>query len=303
MRTLTPASTSIAPASTRVAGGKRVTVGNRLLSYVRRSPTGAAGGVGVILLIVIAIFASQIAPYSPLRQDADRLLSPSPEHWMGTDDLGRDIFSRVLHGTRVSLYVGLIAVGIALTAGTVLGIASGYFGGRVDTLLMRLMDMLLAFPGLVLALLIAGLLGPGVTNTMIAVGIVYVPTYARVTRASVLEVLGRDFILASRSVGGTSLHIIWKHVLPNIMVPLIVLITVSLSTAILAESSLSFLGLGVQPPNPSWGAMLSNGRTFLEVGPWEAIFAGAAIMVTVLAFNFLGDGLRDLLDPRMRGVG
>ena len=203
----------------------------------------------------------------------------------------------------MSLYVGLVAVLIALIFGSIIGVISGYFRGTTDSLLMRFMDMLLAFPGLVLALLIAGLLGQGLTNTMLAVGIVAIPVYAHVTRASTFEIINRDYILASRVMGAKDWSIITRHVLPNIMVPLIVLVTVSLSTAVLAESSLSFLGLGVVPPNPSWGGMLANGRTTLEIAPWQAVFAGAAIFVTVLAFNFLGDGLRDVLDPRMRRVG
>lgn len=303
MHTLTRASATMAPISQPEKRSRFAEFNKGLGRFVRTNPTGALGAVIVIILVITALFAQNIAPYSPTRQGAPRLQPPSLEHLMGTDGLGRDIFSRVVHGTRVSLYVGLVAVLIALVFGSIIGVIAGYFHGTTDSLLMRLMDMLLAFPGLVLALLIAGLLGQGLTNTMIAVGIVAIPVYARVTRASTFEIINRDYILASRAMGATDWSIISKHVLPNIMVPLIVLVTVSLSTAVLAESSLSFLGLGVVPPNPSWGGMLANGRTTLEIAPWQAIFAGAAIFVTVLAFNFLGDGLRDVLDPRMRGVG
>jgi peptide/nickel transport system permease protein len=303
MHTLTRASVSMGPISKPEERSRFGEFRKGLGRFVRTNPTGAVGAVIVILLIITALFAQNIAPYSPTRQGAPRLLPPSLDHLMGTDGLGRDIFSRVVYGTRVSLYVGLIAVLIALIFGSIIGVVSGFFQGTTDSLLMRGMDMLLAFPGLVLALLVAGLLGPGLSNTMIAVGIVAIPVYARVTRASTFEIINRDYILASRVMGARDWHIIVRHVLPNIMVPLIVLVTVSLSTAVLAESSLSFLGLGVVPPNPSWGGMLANGRTTLEIAPWQAIFAGAAIFVTVLAFNFLGDGLRDVLDPRMRGVG
>ncbi|MCC7161238.1 MAG: ABC transporter permease [Anaerolineae bacterium] len=303
MHTSTRASASTAPISQPQPPSRLGAFGKGLARSVRTNPTGALGAVIVVLLVITALFAETIAPYSPTRQGAPRLLPPSPEHLMGTDRLGRDIFSRVVFGTRVSLYVGFVAVTIALIIGSIIGIVSGYWSGITDSLLMRFMDMLLAFPGLVLALLIAGLLGQGLTNTMIAVGIVAIPVYARVTRASVLEIVNRDYILAARAMGAGDRHTISRHVLPNILVPLIVLVTVSLSTAVLAESSLSFLGLGVVPPNPSWGGMLADGRTTLEIAPWQAIFAGAAIFVTVLAFNFLGDGLRDLLDPRMRGVG
>lgn len=303
MHTLTRASTTAAAISKPEQQSRLHGFVTGLRRFVRTNPTGAAGALIVSVLILTAVFAQNIAPYSPTRQGAPRLLPPSPKYLMGTDSLGRDIFSRVVYGTRVSLYVGLVAVTIALVVGSILGVTAGYFRGTTDSLLMRLMDMLLAFPGLVLALLVAGLLGPGLTNTMIAVGIVAIPVYARVTRASVLEIVNRDYVLASRAMGAGDRHIIIRHILPNIMVPLIVLVTVSLSTAVLAESSLSFLGLGVVPPNPSWGSMLSNGRTVMELAPWEALFAGAAIFVTVLAFNFLGDGLRDVLDPRMRRVG
>ncbi len=303
MHTLTRASATTVQTSAPPRQSRLDAFGQGLLRFVRTNPTGAVGATLIIVLVLTALFAENIAPYSPTRQGAPRLLPPSPEHLMGTDGLGRDIFSRIVYGTRVSLYVGLVAVSIALLAGSLIGIVCGFFGGTTDSLLMRAMDMLLAFPGLVLALLIAGLLGQGLTNTMIAVGIVAIPVYARVTRASVYEIINRDYILAARAMGAGNLHIVTRHILPNIMVPLIVLVTVSLSTAVLAESSLSFLGLGVVPPNPSWGGMLANGRTSLEVAPWQAVFAGAAIFVTVLAFNFLGDGLRDLLDPRMRRVG
>lgn len=303
MHTLTRASASRVPISKPARGSNFGGIAKGLLRFVRTNPTGATGALIVLLLILTALFAQNIAPYSPTRQGAPRLLAPNTAHLMGTDGLGRDIFSRVVFGTRVSLYVGLVAVTIALLCGSIIGIVSGFFSGTADALLMRLMDMLLAFPGLVLALLVAGLLGQGLTNTMIAVGIVAIPVYARLSRASVIEIINRDYILASRAMGAGDLHIIVKHIFPNIMVPLIVLVTVSLSTAVLAESSLSFLGLGVVPPNPSWGGMLSNGRTTLEIAPWEAVFAGAAIFVTVLAFNFLGDGLRDVLDPRIRRVG
>lgn len=272
----------------------------RSVRLVRINPIGTMGAVIVLLAVVIAVMAPAIAPYDPIEQGAKRLLPPSRQHLMGTDPLGRDIASRIIYGTRVSLYVGLISVSIALTLGTSMGVVGAYFGGYVDAILMRLVDMMLAFPGLVLALLVAGLLGPNLTNTMIVVGIIRVPTYARVARGALLSVLSEPYIEAAHAVGGTDLHIIRRHVLPNIIVPLIVLTTISLSTAVLAESSLSFLGLGVQPPDPSWGRMLSSGRDIMEIAPWESIFPGVAIMIAVLGFNFMGDGLRDVLDPRLK---
>lgn len=272
----------------------------QVVRLVRINPIGAIGAVVVLLLVVIAVAAPAVSPYDPIDQGAKRLLPPGREHLMGTDSLGRDIASRIVYGTRVSLYVGLISVSIALILGTTIGMIGGFFGGYVDATVMRLVDMMLAFPGLVLALLIAGLLGPSLTNTMIAVGIINTPTYARVARGALLSVLAEPYTEAARAIGGTNLHIIYRHLLPNIMVPLIVLATISLSTAILAESSLSFLGLGVQPPEPSWGGMLSNGRPFMEIAPWVAIFPGVAIMIAVLGFNLLGDGLRDVVDPRLR---
>lgn len=268
--------------------------------FARTNLIGLLGAIVIFFMIVVAIFAPQVAPYDPISQKASRFVPPGIEHWMGTDELGRDIASRIIYGTRVSLYVGLLSVGIALILGTVIGVVAGYFRGQTDNILMRVIDIMLAFPGLVLAMLIAGLLGPSLTNAMIAVGLILTPTFARVARGSLLSIFAEPYIEAAQSIGGTDFYIIRRHVLPNMIVPLIVLITISLSIAILAESSLSFLGLGIQPPDPSWGGMLSKGRPYMEIAPWVAIFPGLVIMITVLGFNFLGDGLRDALDPRMK---
>ena len=276
------------------------TIFDHISHFARTNLIGTIGAVIVLFMILVAILAPQVAPYDPISQNAPRFISPGIEHWMGTDSLGRDIASRIIFGTRVSLYVGLLSVGIALILGVVMGVAAGYFRGQTDNVLMRLIDIMLAFPGLVLAMLIAGLLGPSLTNAMIAVGLILTPSFARVARGSLLSIFAEPYIEAARSVGGTDFYIIRRHVLPNMMVPLIVLVTISLSIAILAESSLSFLGLGIQPPNPSWGGMLSNGRPYMEVAPWVAIFPGLVIMIAVLGFNFLGDGLRDALDPRLK---
>jgi len=272
----------------------------RVSRLPRKHPIGMMGAVVVALVILVAIFAAYVAPYSPTAQASKRLLEPSAEHLLGTDEIGRDVLSRVIFGARISLYVGVIAVTIALCLGATTGIISGYIGGTFDNLAMRVVDIMFAFPGLVLAIVIAGLLGPSIGNAMIAIGIVYAPQYARVARGSVLSVKEELYIEAARTVGGPGIHIVWRHILPNIIAPLIVLTTLSMSTAILTEASLSFLGLGTQPPEPSWGSMLSTGRRFMEIAPWVAIYPGLAIMLAVLGFNFLGDGLRDALDPRLR---
>ncbi len=265
-----------------------------------RNPIGMVGAVIVFLTVIMAIFAPVIAPYDPDAQDHDRLLPPSWTNLMGTDELGRDTFSRIVFGARVSLQVGVIAVVIALAVGAVLGIVAGFFGGRLDSWLMRLVDIMFAFPGLVLAIVIAGLLGASRTNAMIAIGVVYAPAFARVVRGSVLSVMSEPYVEAGRVVGASNARLIAQHVLPNIVAPLIVMTTVYLSSAILAEAGLSFLGLGTQPPEPSWGGMLNLARTYMEISPWMAIFPGLAIMIVVLGFNFLGDGLRDVLDPRLK---
>jgi peptide/nickel transport system permease protein len=265
-----------------------------------RNPIGIVGAVVVLLTIVVAITAPLIAPYDPDAQLAMRLLPPSSTNWMGTDELGRDTFSRIVFGARVSLQVGIISVVIALLAGALLGVAAGFFGGRLDSWLMRGVDIMFAFPGLVLAIVIAGLLGASRNNAMIAIGLVYAPAFARVIRGSVLSVMSEPYVEAGRVVGSTNARLVQRYVLPNIVAPLIVMTSVYLSSAILSEAALSFLGLGTQPPEPAWGGMLNLARTYMEISPWMAIFPGLAIMIVVLGFNFLGDGLRDVLDPRLR---
>ena len=272
----------------------------RIVHQIRRHPIGFMGLVVVLLVLLMAIFAPVVAPYTPSSQGATRLLPPSAEHLMGTDELGRDVFSRIVFGARTSLYVGLLAVGIASVLGITIGVLAGFIGGNFDNTIMRFVDIVFAFPTLVLAIVIAGLLGPSLTNAMIAIAIVFSPNFARVARSSVLTVKNEMYIESARVIGGKEQHIILRHILPNIMPPLVVLATLSLSLAILAEASLSFLGLGTQPPDSAWGMMLSQGRRFMEISPGLAIFPGLAIMITVLAFNFLGDGLRDALDPRLR---
>lgn len=267
---------------------------------IRRHPIGAIGATIIVFVVIVAVFAPYISPYDPTAQKGKRLLPPSQEYLLGTDELGRDILSRIIFGSRVSLYVGMIAVSLALVIGVPIGVMAGFLGGQFDNLVMRLIDIILAFPALVLAIVIAGLLGPSITNAMLAIGIVYSPNFARIARGSVLSVKEEMYIEAARLVGCTPARIITRHILPNIMAPLIVLTTLNMSTAILTEAGLSFLGLGTQPPNPSWGIMLSQGRPYMELAPGVAVFPGLAIAFTVLAFNFLGDGLRDALDPRLR---
>jgi peptide/nickel transport system permease protein len=257
-------------------------------------------GLGIIAIVVLTgVLAPYLAPYDPARQDfLDILQGPSRKHLLGTDDLGRDILSRVIHGARISLQVGVVAVGLALAAGVVLGLLSGYVGGAVDNWLMRLMDALLAFPIVVLALAIAAMLGPSLSNIVLAIGVVGVPTYARLVRGQVLSVQEWEFVQAARGIGSSDRRILFVHILPNITAPIIVQASLHIATAILTEAGLSFLGLGVHPP--SWGAMLNVGRGYLEIAPWMAIAPGAAIFLTVLGFNFVGDGLRDALDPRLK---
>ena len=273
----------------------------RLIPARWRNPIGIVGAAIVGFCILTALFGRFIWTIDPNAPDADRLLGPSRAHPFGTDDLGRDTLARVIHGAQVSLQVGLVAISIALVAGTLIGLIAGYRGGIVDLLLMRVVDIMFAFPGIVLAIVIAGLLGATRRNAMIAIGIIIVPAFARVVRAAVLEVMGFPFIESARALGGGGLRIMFRHLIPNIVAPLIVLTTVYFSTAILSEATLSFLGLGTQPPEAAWGNMLSTARSYIDQSIWMSIFPGLAIMIVVLGFNFLGDGLRDVLDPRVGG--
>ena len=273
----------------------------RLIPARWRNPIGIVGAAIVGFCILTALFGRFIWTIDPNAPDADRLLGPSRAHPFGTDDLGRDTLARVIHGAQVSLQVGVVAISIALVAGTLIGLVAGYRGGIVDLLLMRVVDIMFAFPGILLAIGIAGLLGATRRNAMIAIGIIIVPAFARVVRAAVLEVMGFPFIESARALGGGGLRIMLRHLIPNIVAPLIVLTTVYFSTAILSEATLSFLGLGTQPPEAAWGNMLSTARSYIDQSIWMSIFPGLAIMIVVLGFNFLGDGLRDVLDPRIGG--
>jgi peptide/nickel transport system permease protein len=273
----------------------------RLVPARWRNPIGIAGAIIVGGCVLTALFGPLIWRVDPNDPASDRLEPPSWAHPMGTDDLGRDTLARIIHGAQVSLQVGAVAIAIALVFGTLIGLLSGHYGGKLDLVLMRFVDILFAFPGLVLAIVIAGLLGPSRRNAMIAIGIVIVPAFARVIRAAVLEVMGYPFIESSRALGGGSIRIMTRHLIPNVVAPLIVLTTVYFSTAILSEATLSFLGLGTQPPEAAWGNMLATARSYIDQSIWMSIFPGLAIMVVVLGFNFLGDGLRDVLDPRVGG--
>lgn len=271
----------------------------RTLRIVARNRLALFGAAVLAVIVVVALLDETLAPYGYNQVNVpDQLQGPSLAHPFGTDNVGRDVFSRVLLGAKVSLQVGLVAVGISLVAGTLVGLLAGFYGGRLDDLLMRLMDVLFAFPAILMAIAVLAILGPGTTNAMVAIGIVYTPIFARVARASVLSVREEVYVRAARSIGASDVRIMRLHILPNIAAPVIVQASISLAFAILAEAALSFLGLGTQAPNPSWGRMLSEGREFIGQAWWMALFPGLAIFLTVLSFNVLGDALRDALDPR-----
>jgi peptide/nickel transport system permease protein len=260
-------------------------------------------GMGIIgILVLTAIFADLMAPSGPTEIfSQDAMSPPSWTHPMGTDMLGRDVLSRVIYGSRVSIYVGIFSLVLAIILGIPLGIIGGFYGGAIDNLIMRIMDIILAFPIFLLAIVIMVMLEPSVTNVVIALGIVRIPIYARIVRGSVLSVKGLEYIEAAKALAVRDPRILWRHILPNCMAPIIVTSTLSVGTSIIVEASLSFLGLGTQPPTPSWGWDLKANLMLLEINPWITIFPGLAIFFTVLGFNLFGDGLRDALDPRLKG--
>ncbi len=264
---------------------------------------GAMAGAAVVLFFVlVAVAAPLIAPYDPVATSWSAVRKPpSFEHWLGTDEIGRDVLSRVIFGARASLLAGVVSVCISLACGVPIGLVSGYVGGFLDGLLMRITDALLACPFLILAIALAAFLGPSLTNAMIAIGISAMPAFIRLTRAQVLNAKVEDYVEAARAVGNPHRRIVLRHILPNILAPIMVQATLAIAAAIIAEASLSFLGLGQQPPAPSWGSMLNTAKNFLDDAPWMAMWPGAAIFSVVLAFNLFGDGLRDALDPRHMG--
>lgn len=270
------------------------------LARLIRNPAGAFGLVAVTLLVLMAIFAPVIAPYDPLEQDGRAELSPpSAAHLFGTDELGRDLLSRVIFGARTSLLVGVLAVTLGSLIGVSSGLAAGYVGGWLDTAIMRLWDVLLAFPAILIGISIAAMLGPGATNAAIALAVVSIPQFSRITRASVLGEKQRDYVQAARSIGVRGVGIAVRHILPNTVSPFLVQLSLAMGYAVLLEAGLSFLGLGTQPPDPSWGGMLNASRTYLRDAPYYAIFPGIALSILLLGLNFLSDALRDALDPKL----
>lgn len=270
---------------------------------LRRNRMAMLGLGIVILLIVISISADLITDYDTvvIKQNiVNRLKAPSSAHWFGTDELGRDIFSRIVYGSRISLIVGVVAVSIALVTGGILGSVAGFLGGKVDNIIMRIMDVFLSVPILLLSIMIVSVLGANMFNLMLAIGISSMPTFARIVRASVLGVKDQEFVEAARAIGAGNVTIILFHILPNCLAPIIVQATLRVATSILSTAALSFIGLGIQPPAPEWGAMLASGRTYLRDAWWIVVFPGIVIMITILALNLLGDGLRDALDPKMK---
>jgi len=287
----------VAPAPSRSVRDRRWSTLRRA-ARARLAPFGAAV---LLLAITVALLAPVVAPYNPLKQNLNNTLArPDWTHLLGTDNVGRDVFSRVIYGTRVSLVAGFGSVVIAVLVGGLLGLLAGYAGGRVDNLVMRMMDAVLSFPPLVLALALGAVLGAGLTGVVIALGVVYTPTFARLMRGQVLSITAREYVDAARALGAPGWRIAWSHVLPNATAPIVVQASLSVAFAILAEASLSFLGLGIQPPAASWGSMINAGRGYLQQAPWIVFGPGAALFITVVGLNFVGDAIRDALDPRLR---
>jgi len=270
-------------------------------NQLRRNRAGLVGMAMLALFLVAGAFAPQLAPHDPYEIDLEAgLRKPGEGHWLGQDELGRDLLSRVIYGARLSLVIGVIAVAIGVGFGVPMGALSGYYGGWFDLLLQRLIDVMLAFPGILLAIVLVAILGVGLPQVMVAVGIVSIPTYTRLVRGQVLAMRSQEFVDAARAMGATSGRVIWRHVVPNALAVIIVQSTLQFASAILAAAALGFLGLGAQPPAAEWGSMLSNARQYIRLAPHSVMYPGAAIMLTVLGFNLLGDAIRDALDPRMR---
>ncbi|MFN8637506.1 MAG: ABC transporter permease [Chloroflexota bacterium] len=290
-------STVSAPAPARIVRRRR------WLRPLVRNPLVLGGLILVILFLAMAALANVVAPSDPIAMNAGKALEgPSWSSPFGTDRFGRDVLSRAIYGARASLLVGIGSIALAAVVGTVVGLVAGYCGGAVDNVLGRVMDVFFTFPSLILAIAISAALGLGIQNALLAIAVTYWPAFGRVVRGATLAERARDYVEAARVVGASDARVIWSHVLPNVLSPIVVQFTVAISQAIIIESSLSYLGLGTQPPTPSWGTMINEGRTFLDTAPWISVFPGAAIMGAVLAFNLLGDGLRDVLDPRSRPV-
>ncbi|MCX2727452.1 ABC transporter permease subunit [Thermomicrobium sp. 4228-Ro] len=297
--------TTVAPTRTiRIAGerpARRRTAFGAVREFLAQSPLNVIGVVLIGIFLFLVVFGSALAPHDPVQPNiVVKLQPPSSTYWFGTDELGRDVLSRVMSGAKYSLGVAFIILSIAVVVGTVVGLIAGYVGGLVDELLMRLTDLFLAFPALVLAMAIAATLGRNLQNTVIALTAVYWPWYARLVRGQVLWLKEREFVEAARAIGATPLRILWRHILPNTLAVIIVQVTLDIGYAVLATSGLSFLGLGAQPPTPEWGTMIAGARTFFREAWWYITFPGLALTLTVLGFNLLGDGLRDFLDPRTR---
>lgn len=290
---------SLAAAAEEIAPGRGYLAD--VATRLKASPGAVAGVVVIVLLIIFATFAPLIAHNDPLAQNLSaQSQPPSAAHWFGTDKLGRDMFARLVYGSRISIRIGFIAVGIAITIGTLLGVAGGYLGKAIDGAIMALMDLMLAFPSIILAIGITTILGPSINHLMMAVGIVYIPQYARLARSSVLGVKELEYIEAAKALGARIPRILWRHVMPNILAPLLVQAMLGIGTAELEAAGLSYLGLGARPPTPEWGAMLNDARDYWLSAPWALIFPGVAITLMVLGFNLFGDGLRDALDPTQR---
>lgn len=281
----------------------RLTAVGEIVKFIRTKPVGAVGGAIILAMLAVAAAAGTLAPYEPYTADySAQFAPPSVEHWFGTDEFGRDILSRIMHGARIALFVGFTASFLGCTIGGLLGVTSAYLGGKVDLLLERVMDMLLAFPQLILALAIASILGPAVPNVVIAISIPIIPRAARVVRSTALSVKENVYVEAVNALGAARWRIVLRHIVPNVVAPYIIMLTAQLGSAILAEAALSYLGLGAAEPTPSWGLMLSGSAlSYAEKAPWIPIFPGIAISLGVFGFNLLGDSLRDALDPKLRG--